>query len=60
MAAGTISLVAVLRDARIEIGCCRFRHSRLPKSGKPDFGARSSGRGWWMMSIWFVPWKRCA
>jgi len=26
MAGGTTSLVAVLRDARIEIGCCRFRH----------------------------------
>src|SRR6266478_3479055 len=26
MAAGTISPVAVLRDARIEIDCCRFRH----------------------------------
>jgi len=46
MGTGTISLVAVLRDARIEIGCCRFRHCWLPKSGRPDFGARSSGRGW--------------
>src|SRR5258708_4420996 len=22
----------------IEIGCCRFRHLRVPKSGRPDFG----------------------
>src|ERR1700680_4644748 len=22
----------------IEIGCCRFRHLKVPKSGKPDFG----------------------
>src|ERR1700722_6890978 len=35
----------ILRDARIEIGCCRFRHQWMPKSGRPDFGARSSGRG---------------
>jgi hypothetical protein len=35
-------LVAILRDAAIEIGCCRFRHL-MPKSGKPDFGGRSSG-----------------
>jgi hypothetical protein len=33
----------ILRDAAIEIGYCRFRHSMLPKSGKPDFGGRSSG-----------------
>jgi hypothetical protein len=24
--------------APIEIGCCRFRHLIVPKSGKPDFG----------------------
>ena len=28
---------------RLEIGCCQFRRFRLPKSGKPDFGGRSSG-----------------
>jgi hypothetical protein len=33
---------SILRDAPIEIGCCRFRHFSLPKSGKPDFGGRSS------------------
>jgi hypothetical protein len=41
MAPGTISPLAVLRDARIEVGCCRFRHFLMPKSGKPDFGAGS-------------------
>jgi len=33
----------ILRDAAFEIGCCRFRHFRLPKSGKPDFGGRYLG-----------------
>ncbi len=28
------------RRPPIEIGCCRFRHFRLPKSGRPDFGGR--------------------
>src|SRR5258708_37368446 len=37
MATGTAEQVAILRDAPIEIGCCRFRHFGLPKSGKPDF-----------------------
>ena len=27
-----------VRDAPFEIGYCRFRHFRLPKSGKPDLG----------------------
>jgi hypothetical protein len=39
--------VAVLRDARIEIGCCRFRHQWMPKSSKPDFGARSRDEVEW-------------
>src|SRR5258708_40238268 len=34
MAAGTISLVAVLRDARIEIGCRRFRHFLIAEVGQ--------------------------
>src|ERR1700730_4394337 len=27
-----------VRHAPFEIGYCRFRHFRLPKSGKPDLG----------------------
>jgi hypothetical protein len=32
-------LCRVGKGAFIEIGCCRFRHLLMPKSGKPDFGA---------------------
>jgi hypothetical protein len=28
------------RRPPIEIGCCRFRHFALPKSGRPDFSGR--------------------
>src|SRR5712692_11014582 len=44
-----ISLLAVLRDAPIEIGCCRFRHFRLPKSGSPtSVGApQDQADGWY-------------
>src|SRR5258706_2320704 len=40
-----VPAACILRDAAVEIGCCGFRHSMLPKSGKPDFGCRSSGLG---------------
>jgi len=51
MAAGTISLVAVLRDAppKAALLRTRLRDARtaldVPISGKPEIGARSSGRG---------------
>jgi hypothetical protein len=40
------NLVGWAKGTLIEIGCCRFRQTlNVPKSGKPDFGARRAHPG---------------